>query len=137
VPQGALPDARAQEYRATRETLDRLTATLADAALEVAWAQWAAMGSTASARRRAWSIVDPEALVLLSLALAGRERRLADLVHDWVAVASDLLSVQRIKNLATAYPAGTRLRLGAVARTALDRGKDFRWKALAEAADGV
>ena len=130
VPHSVTPDA-SQEYRASRSTLERLTSTLGDAALEVAWTQWAAMGSTASSRRRARSIVDPEALLLLSLALAPRERRLDDVVHDWVAIASDLLSVQRIGNLAEAYPAHVDVSLGELAGTALRRGKDSRWKALA------
>lgn len=126
---------RQAEYRATRATIDRLATTLTDAALDVAWAQWSAMGSTAATRLRARSLVDPEALVLLSLGLDERERRLTDLVHDWMAIASDLLSVQRMKNLVAAYPAAVRARLPGIARTALERGKDFRWRPLA--ADAV
>lgn len=128
---GVTPE-KASEYRATREVLERLATTLADAAVEVAWAQWSAIGSTASTRRRARSLVDPEALLLLSLALGDRERRLGDLAHDWMAVSSRLVSVQRINNLATDYPESTRAALAVIARTALERGKDFRWKPLAE-----
>ena len=50
-------------------------------AMAVAWAQWSALTTMAvPAGPRARAMVDPEALVLLSLAVRGRERRLDDLV---------------------------------------------------------
>jgi hypothetical protein len=96
-----------------------------------AWRQWRALGATASSAKPAASIIDPEALVLLSLALAEEERRLWDLLGWWARVGSQLLSVQRIKNLAGAYPEAVRLKLGQFAHLARSEGGDFRWKALA------
>ncbi len=100
------------------------------ATLEVLWQQWAAVGGAVSARRRAASLVDPEALVLTSLALRSSEPRLTDVLGDWVLRNSDLLSVQRIRNLAGAYPEESRGGLGGVAQIALTEGRDHRWKAL-------
>lgn len=97
-----------------------------------AWRQWRALGATASSAKPAAAIIDPEALVLLSLTLAEEERRFWDLLSWWARVGSPLLSVQRIKNLAGAYPEAVRLKLGQFAHLAHSEGGDFRWKALAQ-----
>lgn len=95
--------------------------------VEVAWAQWGALTSTAvpEGGRRPRSIVDPEALVLLSLALRDRGRRLDDLVFGLARRHSALLSVQRMTSLAEAFPLTTRDALGEFAAEAGDR----RWRA--------
>jgi hypothetical protein len=94
----------------------------------VAWAQWSALATIAvPAGPRARSMVDPEALLLLSLALRGRERRLDEVVMAWVRAASPLLSVQRTLTVAEAFPAATREGLGVVARVAAQAG-DRRWR---------
>ncbi len=82
-------------------TLDRIADEAREAAVTVAWRQWAALGSMASSGKRARSMVDPEALILLSLALRDHERRLSDVIHQWVVHGVRLLSVQRTKNLLT------------------------------------
>ena len=68
------------------------------------------------------------------MALISEERRLADLLHDWGARNSDLLSVQRVKNLAAAYPSEVQGRLlkhlGWFATIAHDEGKDLRWRSV-------
>jgi hypothetical protein len=111
-------------------TLAALADVLREAALEVVWRQWGAVGGAVSVKHRAESLVDPEALVLVSAALAPRELRLADVLSDWVLRNSDLLSVQRMRNLAGTYPAAVQARLAGIARIALVEGKDHRWKAL-------
>jgi len=112
------------------ETLRALSDVMREATLKVVWQQWAAVGGMVSARGRAASLVDPEALVLTSLALRSSEPRLTDVLGDWVLRNSDLLSVQRIRNLSAAYPEEVRSGLGAIARIALTEGRDHRWKAL-------
>lgn len=95
----------------------------------VAWAQWSALTTMAvPAGPRARSMVDPEALVLLSLAVRGGDRRLDDLVLGWMRAASPLLSVQRLLSLAEAFPPAVREGIGTVARAAADAG-DRRWRA--------
>ncbi len=95
--------------------------------VEVAWAQWGALapGAAPSAERRPRAIVDPEALVLLSMALRGREARLDELVFAWARRGSALLSVQRMTSLAEAFPLSVREALGEFAAQAGDR----RWRA--------
>ena len=99
------------------------------AALVACWEQWRALGAMAGAygERRARAIVDPEALVLLSLLLRDEERRLDDFLGWWAATGVTLLSVQRVHNLAKQFPAPVQKRLSAFARLATEAG-DRRWK---------
>ncbi|MBW3571553.1 MAG: hypothetical protein KY467_10635 [Gemmatimonadetes bacterium] len=94
---------------------------------EVAWAQWSALTSAAAPAggRRPRAVVDPEALVLLSLTLRGRDARLDDLVFACARRSSALLSVQRMMSLAETFPLATREALGGFAAEAGDR----RWRA--------
>jgi hypothetical protein len=95
--------------------------------VEVAWAQWSALASVAAPAggKRPKAIVDPESLVLLSLALRGRDPRLDELVFAWARRGSALLSVQRMTSLAESGNASAREALGEFAAGAGDR----RWKA--------
>jgi len=108
--------------------LEPLARRLREAALDVIWRQWRAVGAQAAAGKRAHSMVDPEALILISVTLMQVEPRLADLLNDWVALNSDLLSVQRMKNLKPGYPEAAGEGLSWLAGVALDRGKDARWR---------
>jgi hypothetical protein len=78
-------------------------------------------------------MVDPEALVLLSLALRDHERRLRDVLASWAASDSGGLSVQRMKNLAGKFPGRVKDRLAEFALIALEDGGDHRWRRLAGA----
>ena len=84
-------------------------------------------GSTHSAR----SIVDVEALVVATLQLSRHERRLDDVLADWLALNSGLLSLQRTKNIARTFPGAASATLGHIARLASAGGIDFRWARLA------
>ncbi|MBI4616351.1 MAG: hypothetical protein HY720_22260 [Planctomycetes bacterium] len=103
------------------------------------WRQWAALGSMASASRRAQSIVDPEALLLLSFILTPYHRRLVDEIHWWAAAGSGVTSVQRIRNLARTFGPSELIERGlaAFARAALELGRDARWRSLASGAGAL
>jgi hypothetical protein len=101
------------------------------AALDAAWRQWAALGAPVSAATEATSVVDPEALLLLSCALRERERRLDDVLAWWADAGASLLSVQRVRTMAAQFPSAARAGLAAFARAALDAG-DGRWKPLTD-----
>lgn len=133
---------------AAKNELRELADELRQAAINVAWRQWRVLGASAVSRAKSRGkqshesvrgLVDPEALVLLSLALIDSEKRFADVLHDWTARNSELLSVQRIKNLADGYPSSVqndiRVRLAWFARVALTAGKDLRWRSLANGTD--
>lgn len=99
------------------------------AAVAAVWRQWSALGAPISGTPTG-SVVDPEALILLSCALRDDERRLDDVLAWWAGVGAALLSVQRARTLARGFPASSRKGLATFARAALDSG-DTRWKALA------
>lgn len=107
--------------------VDRVT----EAAIDAAWTQWRSLGMLVTTGGRARSLVDPEALVLVSLSLRDRERRLWDVLTSWAKTGSTALSVQRTKNLQARYPAHTGERLAEFARIAFKNGGDHRWRKLA------
>lgn len=110
--------------------LDKAVARLLEATLEVVWAQWRALGPVAGSGREARAIVDPEALVLVSLALNEHERRLGRVVAWWARSGARLLSVQRLRNLARDYPDTASQAIAGFARAALESG-DARWRPVA------
>jgi hypothetical protein len=120
----------AQQEQKARANLEPIAERLRRSVLDVLWQQWHALGAQAAGKGRAHAIVDPEALVMMSLVLMHEERRLGDLVQSWTARNSDLLSVQRVKNLAADYPEIARQRLAWFARIAVAQGKDMRWRSL-------
>jgi len=107
-------------------------AGLGDRATNVVWAQWSALGSPAVSKRAPAGVVDPEALVLASLGLVDHEKRLAELLGWCAGTASELVSVQRVRNLSGAYPAVVDERLREFAWYAWKHGGDGRWRRLGE-----
>jgi hypothetical protein len=101
----------------------------------VAWAQWGALTTTAVSVEgpRVDTIVDPEALILLSLAVRHHERRLDDLLAGWATVGASLISVQRLKTLARSHPESVGEQVADFARYAADAG-DRRWRSHTAAA---
>ncbi|TVP79969.1 MAG: hypothetical protein EA352_00370 [Gemmatimonadales bacterium] len=100
------------------------------AAAGLCWGQWIALGAGAAGTgaKRARSIVDPEALVLLSLYVSQEERRLRDMVAWWARVGSTLTSLQRMKTVAKAFPEEiTAASLPLFATLATEAG-DRRWR---------
>lgn len=120
----------AKPEQSTRANLETLAQRLRVSTLTVLWQQWRALDAQAAGKGRAQAMVDPEALVLISLILMDEEHRLVDLVQSWASRNSDILSVQRANNLAADYPDGAKERLAWFARVAVTRGKDMRWRSL-------
>ena len=111
----------------SREILKETGNLARQTAVRAAWVQWSSLGAPTADASVATSIIDPEALVLVSLAMLDEEQRLADMLAWWARVGSRLLSVQRMKVLAEAYPERVRERLGRFARSAME-SKDARWR---------
>jgi DNA-binding transcriptional ArsR family regulator len=93
-----------------------------DAALEVAWRQWTAIGvaGTRTAKRH---IVDPEALLLATLTVGRSDPRLFDEAMDWVAANGRLVDMARLRRLGKGMGAGPRRLLRVVATLAVERSK--------------
>lgn len=98
-------------------------------AVDAAWRQWAALGAPVSGEP-VNAVIDPEALLLLSCVLRDGERRLDDVLAWWARAGAALLSVQRVRTVARAFPPSARAGLVAFAREAAEHG-DTRWKPLA------
>jgi hypothetical protein len=100
----------------------------ATAAVEACWAQWAALGAPVASPGRTLptSLVDIEALVVLSAHAARTERRLIDLIAWWARVGSALTSVQRFTSVAERFPASARADASVYAALAEAAG-DRRW----------
>jgi hypothetical protein len=77
---------------------------LQEAVTNAAWIQWQALGGQAAPPRAPGAIVDPDALVLVSLWLEDDERRLRDFLHGFAELGSRMLSVQRLKRAMGAFP---------------------------------
>ncbi len=102
-----------------------------ETAAEAAWTQWGAILTAVAGRRPARAIVDPEALLLGSLALSSHEPRLWRVARIWAQYGARLLSVQRAKNLGRRFPPPVAEQLGQFARLAVADGGDLRWRSLA------
>ena len=94
------------------------------------WRQWRTVGATVASPSPARAVVDPEALILMSLWMLEWERRLADVVSSWVTISSPFLSIQRLGNLRATYPPVVGRRLSALAEVRTLEAKDPRWKSL-------
>lgn len=112
----------------TRRTQENLRSYIRDVTLDVIWRQWHAVGGMTSTDRLTNSLVDPEALILMSLSLQQEEPRLGDILGDWITINSDLISVQRIRNMASHFTPSSTASLASLARIAVEDGKDHRWK---------
>lgn len=103
-----------------------------EATIQACWRQWRAVTGQGLAvgSHPAKSIIDPEALVLTSLAMRHEEPRLRDLLLWWAEDGARLLSVQRFRSVARHFP-DSALRSGVswFASRALE-AKDGRWKSL-------
>jgi hypothetical protein len=72
--------------------------------LGFAWRQWAQAGVSATVEGTDRWAVDPEALILFTIGIARRDPRLFDEMLDWAAFNHELLSTQRLRNLAGKFP---------------------------------
>jgi hypothetical protein len=86
-----------------------------DSILDLLWRQWTAIGITGYSNADESRVVDPEALLLLTLTVARHDARLFDAALDWLDANASFVNVQRLQNLAPKAPAPTRAALGAIA----------------------
>ncbi|HEY7265641.1 MAG TPA: hypothetical protein VH589_29670 [Trebonia sp.] len=76
--------------------------------MDFTWRQWSQIGVSTTVRGADRWAVDPEALILFTTGIARRDPRLFDEMLDWMAFNHELLSTQRLRNLAArfALPSG-------------------------------
>lgn len=112
-------------WQTTRDSIAEITTA-------IAWDQWRALGGSVTGVAEARSLIDPEALVLVSLALSSREPRLTDVLESWVERNAPLLSVQRLRNLRRDYPAAIEPAVTRFAARARALARHPRWRALSD-----
>jgi hypothetical protein len=113
-------------------TYASLVAPLKEVAIRAAWTQWSTLGFAAPSAgvQPGHAIVDPEALLLASLAFDKDERRLERVLWSWLDSGVRLLSASRMANLVSDYPGWMAERVGRFAADAVAAG-DPRWKRMA------
>lgn len=101
-------------------------------AIDVCWRQWRALGALVSpiSKRSPRSIIDPEALVLLSVTVREQERRLSDVIQWWATVGSSFVSVQRLQSMRAKLSRDLTSDVSVFAHLAYQHG-DRRWKRFA------
>ncbi len=101
--------------------------------LDILWRQWSAIGVSGYGRSEASTVIDPEALLLLTLTVGRYDQRLFDEVLDWLAVNGDFLNVQRLQNLLEQFNFQAKAELSAVAETLGQKSSAaLKWKKLGQ-----
>lgn len=100
--------------------------------LDLLWRQWAALGVPGYVGSQESNVIDPEALLLLTLTVARHDARLFDEVLTWVDSNGSFLNVHRLQNLVNQYDFQAKAQLSAVAEM---KGRKssvaLKWKKLA------
>jgi len=107
----------------SNELINTLRTTTAD----LLWRQWGAFGVMTN-YQTAQRTIDPEALILGSVALVSLEPRMVDVLPSWIWHNHDRINVPRLKRLAEYFPA-TKGILPSLAEVAVAAG-DTGWKPL-------
>jgi hypothetical protein len=108
----------------------RSIALLREAAIHAAWVQWSSLGLAMHGARPGHAVIDPEALVLASLAFDRDERRLDRVMVAWLTGGARLLSAGRFGNLMKEYPEPVQAKARSLAASLVAAG-DARFKRLA------
>ncbi len=113
-------------------SLSEFKKTILESLLDLLWRQWSAIGVSGYSRSDESKVVDPEALLLLTLTVARYDARLFDEVMDWLEVNGDYLNVQRLHNLVKHFDFQAKAELSAVAELLGQKSAvALKWKKLA------
>ncbi len=100
--------------------------------LAMVWRQWSAIGLPGYNDTQEARVIDPEALLLLTMTVGRQDMRLFDEVLRWLRVNGALLNVQRLQNLAAQSGDVPRATLAAVAELlTADSTMAPKWRGLA------
>jgi hypothetical protein len=113
-------------------SLSEFKKTILDSILDLLWRQWTAIGVSGYGNAEESKVVDPEALLLLTLTVARYDVRLFDEVLDWLEINGGYLNVQRLQNLVKKFDFQAKAELSAVAeRLGQKSSVALKWKKLA------
>ncbi len=112
-------------------SLSEFKKTILESLLDLLWRQWTAIGVSGYGNAEESKVVDPEALLLLTLTVARYDARLFDEVLDWLEINGDYLNVQRLQNLVKQFNFQAKAELSAVAELLGKRSSVvLKWKKL-------
>lgn len=102
--------------------------------LDFLWRQWSALGVAGGARTEEGWIIDPEALLVFSLAMARYEPRLFDEILDWLVVNGTWIDIQRLRGIIRIKDEETQRLIKAAARHTAGEARSLKrkWLALAQ-----
>jgi hypothetical protein len=113
-------------------SLNEFKETVLEQLLALLWRQWSAIGVSGYSSSEESKVVDPEALLLLTLTVARYDARIFDEVLDWLVVNGDFLNVQRLQNLVKQFDFQAKAELSAVAELLGQKSSvALKWKKLA------
>jgi hypothetical protein len=101
--------------------------------VDLLWKQWAALGVSAHIATGGNTIIDPEALVLMSTVFARHDARLFDEMADWLQRNGTWINVLRLTRLQREHELGEDTVLGALAEHMIKDSSHAKWKVLAKA----
>jgi len=101
---------------------------LLDAIREQLWKQWTLLGVAGQIGADSTLVLDPEALLIFSARFARYDRRLYDLVIDWLQCNGDRINLPRLKAVLKRFPDADKRSLGFIAASV----KLKKWGVLAK-----
>jgi hypothetical protein len=104
------------------EFLDRL--------LDLLWSQWNTVGVYGHGKAWEGSVIDPEALLLLTCTVARSDSRLFDAVVEWLSINGRFVNVQRIKRMIKDEDFAGLPVLRAVAGSVSEGSHEIKWAGL-------
>lgn len=113
-------------------SLKEFKETVLDQLLALLWRQWSAIGVSGYSGSEETTVVDPEAILLLTLTVARYDERLFNEVLDWLAVNGEYLNVQRLQSLIKQFDFQAKAEMSAVAELLGQKSSvALKWKKLA------
>lgn len=96
------------------------------------WRSWSALGVAGHERGTFRGALDPEALLAFTCSAGRMDARLFDEMLDWLAVNGGFINVQRLRNVMRSFQFRGGPVLSAVAAWLAGKGKNLKWKQLAD-----
>lgn len=104
---------------------------LRESILSLLWRQWVGVGIAGHGQGLAvGTVVDPEALIIITSVFARYDQRLYDLMLDWLSVYGALINTTRLKALVNRCKYKDKVSVGYIAAHC-ERNGDKRWSRLA------
>ena len=107
---------------------------LRESLLQLLWRQWSALGVAGHVSSGGRSMIDPEALVLVSTVFARYDARLFDEMFDWLRCNGTWINVLRLTRLQVEYSLGDASILAALADHLTEDSVHLKWKVLTKSA---